>query len=303
MLSDYFAFIKEKHLKPTLYTFYIFNAITNKIALKNQIQEIKQKLDNEYENKELQNKNVNDIVKIMAGTLSTMSLSPNDLILSGILDVPTLKREKSPIMKELKKAKLWKLVNEPIEFLSSPDDVEQFVIKCIENKNHNIKIPKKHASLFVRIKNLVDSMDAVTSQATLGRNSAKGPIKKYDIFGVNKNENYDLELILGKISYGPLDETYKHTTEDRIKLGKGAKDSLDTSIEIPFKRGSNLLELIKAAHTFRSLIEETLVNIRLFHKSTKNEDDDRDDDGDEESESGDEIDDETKDEENEIGES
>lgn len=94
----------------------------------------------------------------MAGTLSTMSLSPNDLILSGILDVPTLKREKSPIMKELKKAKLWKLVNEPIEFLSSPDDVEQFVIKCIENKNHNIKIPKKHASLFVRIKNLVDSM-------------------------------------------------------------------------------------------------------------------------------------------------
>ncbi|CAG8604095.1 17_t:CDS:2 [Gigaspora rosea] len=150
------------------------------------------------------------------------------------------------------------------------------------------------------------------------------------------------ELILGEISYGPLDETYKHTTEDRIKIGKGAKDSLDSisrkyskspnynstnlkifllhshgteleflivdkkyspmfrmrklaSIEIPFKKGSNLLELIKAAHTFRSLIEETLVNIRLFHKRTKNEDND----GEEESESGD--DDETN-EENEIGE-
>lgn len=52
------------------------------------------------------------------------------------------------------------------------------------------------------------------------------------------------------------------------------------SIETPFKRGSNLLELIKVAHTFRSLIEETLVNIRLLHKSTKNEDDDGDDDRD-----------------------
>ncbi|RIB30799.1 hypothetical protein C2G38_2238064 [Gigaspora rosea] len=104
-------------------------------------------------------------------------------------------------------------------------------------------MPKKRASLFVRIKNLVDSIlriwknpeyqtprpninestwghnvlkpifdfidydlesellirwDAVTSQVTLGRNGAKGPIKKYDIIGVNKNENYDLELILEK---------------------------------------------------------------------------------------------------------
>ncbi|CAG8837667.1 33226_t:CDS:2, partial [Racocetra persica] len=145
-------------------------------------------------------------------------------------------------------------------------------------------------------------------QASLERNGVKGPIKKYDIFGVCKSENYDLELILGEISYGPLDETYKHSTEDRIKLDKGAKDSLDSisrtyskspnfnstnlkifllhshetkleflitdkkyspmfrmrslaSIEIPFKKGSSLLELIKTAHTFRSLIVETLVNI------------------------------------------
>ncbi|CAG8604112.1 18_t:CDS:2, partial [Gigaspora rosea] len=107
----------------------------------------------------LQYKNVNDIVKVVAKTLPTMSLGPNDLILSGILDVPILKSEKSPIMKELKQAKLWKSVDEPIEFLSMPNGVEQFVIKCIETKkNHNIKIPKKNASLFVRIKNLVDSI-------------------------------------------------------------------------------------------------------------------------------------------------
>ncbi|CAG8823732.1 19333_t:CDS:2, partial [Gigaspora rosea] len=47
----------------------------------------------------LQNKSINDIVKIVARTLLIMSLSPNDLILSGILDVPTLKSEKPPIMK------------------------------------------------------------------------------------------------------------------------------------------------------------------------------------------------------------
>ncbi|RIB24350.1 hypothetical protein C2G38_2139286 [Gigaspora rosea] len=61
--------------------------------------------------------------------------------------------------------------------------------------------------------------DAINSQASLERNGVKGPIKKYDIFGVCKSENYDLELLLGEISYGPLDETYKHSTEDRIKLG------------------------------------------------------------------------------------
>ncbi|CAG8461309.1 14745_t:CDS:2 [Racocetra fulgida] len=156
-----------------------------------------------------------------------MSLSPNDLILSGILDVPTLISEKSLIMKALKKAQLWKSVNEPIELLSLPDNVEQFVNECIKNKNKTIEIPKRDASLFVRIRNLVDSMDAITSQESLERNGVKGPVKKYDIFGVCKSENYDLELILGEISYGPLDETYKHSIEDRIKLGKGAKDSLD----------------------------------------------------------------------------
>ncbi|CAG8484260.1 16333_t:CDS:2, partial [Racocetra persica] len=41
------------------------------------------------------------------------------------------------------------------------------------------------------------------------------------------NEQYKLELILGEISYGPFNETYKHTFEDRIKLNKEAKDSLD----------------------------------------------------------------------------
>ncbi|RIB30797.1 hypothetical protein C2G38_2010668 [Gigaspora rosea] len=51
----------------------------------------------------LQNKSINDIVKIVARTLLIMSLSPNDLILSGILDVPTLKSEKPPIMKEFKR--------------------------------------------------------------------------------------------------------------------------------------------------------------------------------------------------------
>ncbi|CAG8616539.1 8391_t:CDS:2 [Racocetra fulgida] len=98
-------------------------------------------------------------VKIVARTLPRMSLSSNNLILSGILDIPTLISENTPtIMKALKKKKLWKLVKEPIELLSLLDEVEQFVTKYIERKNKNIKIPKKHTSLFARIKNLVNSM-------------------------------------------------------------------------------------------------------------------------------------------------
>ncbi|CAG8853477.1 718_t:CDS:2, partial [Gigaspora margarita] len=133
--------------------------------------------------------------------------------------------------------------------------------------------------------------DTVTSKASLTRNGSKGPIKKYDIFGICKSEQYELELILGEISYGPFDETYKHTFEDRIKLNKGAKDSLDSiyrnysktsnlnlsvlkiflihsyvdkkfspmfrvrrlaKIEAPFKKGSNLLQLIEVVQTFKN---------------------------------------------------
>ncbi|CAG8588880.1 1723_t:CDS:2 [Dentiscutata erythropus] len=235
-------------------------------------------------------------------------------------------------MKTLQKKELWKIVKEPIEFLSLPNNVEQFVMKCIKSKN--IKIPKEHTSLFVRIKNLVDSMLRLwknpkyqkcrpnINESTWGHNIlkpiidfieydleseilirwdaiTKGPIKKYDIFGVCKNESYDLEFILGEISYGPLDETKKHSIKDRIKLSKGAKDSFDSisrtyskspnfnptnlkiyllhshgtkleflivdkkfipmfrmrrlaSIEIPFKKDSDLLELIKVLHTFKT---------------------------------------------------
>ncbi|CAG8781689.1 21100_t:CDS:2, partial [Gigaspora margarita] len=69
-----------------------------------------------------------------------------------------------------------------------------------------------------------DLEDAITSQVSLERNSVKGPIKKYDISGVCKSEKYDLELLLSEISHGPLDETYKHSTEDRIQSDKIMED-------------------------------------------------------------------------------
>ncbi|CAG8497046.1 17393_t:CDS:2, partial [Dentiscutata erythropus] len=147
--------------------------------------------------------------------------------------------------------------------------------------------------------------DAITSQASLDRNNDKGPIKKYDIFGVCKDEKYDIELILGEISHGPQDETHIHSIEDRNKLGKGAKDSLDSisrtyskspnfnltnlkifllhshgtkleflildkkyspmfrmrrlaTIEIPFKKESDLLELIKVMKVELIRIKEEL---------------------------------------------
>ncbi|CAG8486418.1 7320_t:CDS:2 [Cetraspora pellucida] len=102
-----------------------------------------------------------------------MPLSHNNLILSGILDIPTLISEKTPT-----------------------------IMKALKNKK----------------------LDAITSQASLDRNNDKGPIKKYDIFGVYKDEKYDIELLLGEISHRPQDKTHIHSIEDRNKLGKGAKD-------------------------------------------------------------------------------
>ncbi|CAG8673608.1 7250_t:CDS:2, partial [Dentiscutata heterogama] len=284
----------------------------------------------------LQYKNVNDVVKTIAQTLPSMLLSPNNLILSEILDIPTLTSESSPIKTSLKKKKLWKLVKKPIKFLLLPDNVEQFVIKVWKNSEYQTCRPNINESTWGHnvIKPIIDFIeydleteilirwDAITSQASLDRNGDKGPIKKYDIF----------------------DETLIHSIEDRIKLGKGAKDSLDSIlrtyskspnfnltnlkifllyshgtkleflifdkkyspmfrirrlaiIEIPFKKGSHLLELIKVVHTFKSLIEETVVNIKFFKKAKKytnyviNDDDkdeeDEDDEGSENYESED----------------
>ncbi|CAG8704309.1 7852_t:CDS:2 [Gigaspora rosea] len=73
------------------------------------------------------------------------------------------------------------------------------------------------------------------SIATRERNNTDdGPIKKPDIFGtyINLDIKYTWEILYGEISNGPFANTTQskvHKKEDRVKLGKLAKDSVDNA--------------------------------------------------------------------------
>ncbi|CAG8617747.1 19949_t:CDS:2, partial [Racocetra fulgida] len=217
-----------------MYDFCLFNAITNGIDLKDPVGKIKRELKQAYlkitkKNNietsmeswdglyntyiieptkamqamaliaDLQRQNVNDVVKAIAKAIAKISLSGastdyDELLLSGILDVEGLNKKNSSIMHDLMQEGLWDSIDEPIPLIPLSDDVASFVAKCVRKceKGSEAKIPKKG-----------------------------GPDKRFDIFGIYPNEISNLEILFGEISYGPANETKKHTGDDRIKLGKG----------------------------------------------------------------------------------
>jgi len=105
--------------------------------------------------------------------------------------------------------------------------------------------------------------DNVMSQATRDRNdSNEGPIKKPDIFGTYSNIHggYKWETLYGEISFEPfVNSTISklHIKEDRIKLGKFSKDSLDSSFNYHNSKVENFL------------IDNNKLNIFLLHSSGK----------------------------------
>ncbi|CAG8840619.1 20931_t:CDS:2, partial [Cetraspora pellucida] len=81
------------------------------------------------------------------------------------------------------------------------------------------------------------SWDNVMSRATRERNNSdNGPIKKPDIFGTytNVNGKYNWEILYGEVSNGPftnMPQSKVHKIEDRVKLEKFAKDSIDNAFK------------------------------------------------------------------------
>ncbi|CAG8786405.1 7738_t:CDS:2, partial [Dentiscutata erythropus] len=269
---------------------------------------------------DLQHQDVHVVVKAIARALSKTSEDCNEILLSGIIDIGSLLAKRSQLLNELKKEKVWDLLDEPIALIQLPDGCEDFVNRCIGafTKDKDIKTPKTNRSFFIGVKNLIMSIVKlwqhpsyqvdvpdinestwghkvlqpivdfiengkepdllVRCKATLERNGAQGPDKKFDIFGVYNDKISDMEILLGEISYGPKDETKKHTEGDRTKLSKGSKDSFDSilrnhpnpmfrmrkliTVEIPFRMGSQLIKFIKALYTFRKYVHETLDYIK-----------------------------------------
>ncbi|CAG8844725.1 3839_t:CDS:2, partial [Gigaspora margarita] len=94
------------------------------------------------------------------------------------------------------------------------------------------------------------------------------PIKKNDIFGVHKNGSYEWEILLGEVSNGPFINTMQvqsHISDDHIKLGKCAKDTLDDALNffnLNYSTKTQHLKIFKEINTF--LIHAHGTNLELF---------------------------------------
>ncbi|CAG8553397.1 21847_t:CDS:2 [Gigaspora rosea] len=197
-----------------------------------------------------------EIVKTISNAFSKVELSSNDLLLSGILDIETLDTPNSPIKKALQGIRLWDNVKETLLPKQLPDGLKKFI------KNQfladNALIPDHDNRLYRNTLILIDSMDTITSKASLERNNEKGPIKKNDIYGVYEiGGHLDLELMLGEISNGPFNRSSQvqvHIKKDRIKLAKCGKDALDFVINKYAK-----------SHNYDDLVKMQKIKVYLLH--------------------------------------
>ncbi|CAG8829625.1 36474_t:CDS:2, partial [Gigaspora margarita] len=193
----------------------------------------------------LQHMDVNPVAKIISQVFHKLSIAPNDLLLSGILDIENIIVRHTLIREELEKINLWKTVDEQIQYTPLDKRLIEFILEVQQNPFVNIQ-EGKNQSLFSSTKDLLwrtpeyimqspsinestwehDILDpivkyitydleedifirwdSVTSKASQRRNGTKGPIKKNDIFGVHKNGSYEWEILLGEVSNGPFINT------------------------------------------------------------------------------------------------
>ncbi|CAG8800595.1 12077_t:CDS:2, partial [Dentiscutata erythropus] len=221
-----------------------------------------------------------------------LSITPNDPLLSGILDIENIIVRHTLIKKELERENLWKTVDEQIQHMPLNKRLIEFILDILEvQQNPSVNIQEcENQSLFSNTKDLVNCggssinestwehdvlnpivkyitydleedifirWDNVTSKTSQRRNGSKGPIKKNDIFGVHRNDGiYEWEVLIGEVSNGPFNNTMQaqsHASDDHVKLGKCAKDTLDDAlnfINLNYSTETRNFEIFKEINTF-----------------------------------------------------
>ncbi|KAF0501889.1 hypothetical protein F8M41_019881 [Gigaspora margarita] len=105
----------------------------------------------------LQFMDVNETVKTISKAFSKVTLSSNDLLLSGILDIESLNTLNSPIKEALHKKRLWSAVKEDLQLKPLPEGLKEFIIHYVETDNASISVPFDN-SLFNKTRSLIDAV-------------------------------------------------------------------------------------------------------------------------------------------------
>ncbi|CAG8604245.1 38804_t:CDS:2 [Gigaspora margarita] len=87
----------------------------------------------------LQHMDVNPVAKIISQVFHKLSIAPNDLLLSGILDVENIIVRHTLIREELEKINLWKTVDEQIQYIPLDKRLIKFILKVQQNPFVNIQ--------------------------------------------------------------------------------------------------------------------------------------------------------------------
>ncbi|CAG8839778.1 14782_t:CDS:2, partial [Gigaspora margarita] len=102
----------------------------------------------------LQHMDVNPVVKLISKVFHKLSIAPNDLLLSGILDVENIIVRHQLIREELEKMNLWNTVDKQIQHMPLDKKLIEFILEIQQNPFVNIQ-ECENQSLFSNTKDLL----------------------------------------------------------------------------------------------------------------------------------------------------
>ncbi|CAG8477295.1 30583_t:CDS:2, partial [Gigaspora margarita] len=193
----------------------------------------------------------NEVVKVFSKMVYSIRFKPDELLLSGIIDIKYIEVHHKELEKEYRNKRIWDKLDEKFLIQDLPPSLKNFIEEYIFNQDTEIpkEVNLKEKKLFRATRNLLDRIlplwDAFNYKPGSFINESTwahdiiDPISRFiktDIFGIytNVNGKYNWEILYGEVSNGPFTNTPQskvHKIEDRVKLGKFAKDSLDNAFK------------------------------------------------------------------------
>ncbi|CAG8810131.1 3685_t:CDS:2, partial [Gigaspora margarita] len=94
----------------------------------------------------LQHMNINPVAKIISQVFHKLSITPNDLLLSRILDVENIIVKHTLIREELEKINLWKTVYEQIQYTQLDERLIEFILELWRTPEYTMQSPSINKS-------------------------------------------------------------------------------------------------------------------------------------------------------------
>ncbi|CAG8746636.1 26028_t:CDS:2, partial [Gigaspora margarita] len=201
----------------------------------------------------LQHMDVNPVAKIISQVFHKLSITPNDLLLSGILNIENI----------------------IVRYTLIREELIEFILEVQRNLFVNIH-EGKNQSLFSSTKDLLWRTPEYTMQSpsineSTWKHDVLDPIVKFITYDLEEDifiRYYEWEILLGEVSNRPFINTMQiqsHISDDHNKLGKCAKDALNDTLNffnLNYSTKTKHLKIFKEINIF--LIYAHRMSLELF---------------------------------------